>query len=422
MPRTGRSAPGDDGWRLRRLARRLSDSVTALAAASLLLWSLPGLLLRDVMGEFIRPAAALGLLLCGISLRLYAWDRRRAGRAVCCQLSCALVGSFALFCWLAFHALLPGPVCGLMADCGFGAELMPVGGACLLLSTAVAIGSLAQGNRGGLGQELFVLCLPNLFVCGIMLLGYVLEDHSLPGVRATPFIYPGASLGFLLLNAAIFLERPENRYLRVFLDRRSGAQLARQLFLGMSTAALPLGLLRLYLQKSGWLSMGQAVAFLLISLLDVFILALWRVVKDLNKQEESAQRLHSAIVSQNHAQQDLQQRLEAEKMLTAGLLRATRDCSVIATDTAGVVTLCNEGAVKMLGYAAADVVGAPGAGAAGVPTLPVLERLAHSPGAKAHPWTIVRPDASQLTVSLRVEGLVDAQHTLHGYVCIARPL
>lgn len=120
--------------------------------------------------------------------------------------------------------------------------------------------------------------------------------------------------------------------------------------------------------------------------------------------------------------------------LFAAVLRAATEYSIVGTDLNGVITVFNEGAERMLGYRAAEVVGlhtplifhAPAEVAAraaelGVaPDFGVFVTQARQGDAETREWTYVRQDGARLTVSLTVSAMRAPMGEVAGYIGIAR--
>ncbi|WP_332848449.1 PAS domain S-box protein [Massilia sp. S19_KUP03_FR1] len=123
--------------------------------------------------------------------------------------------------------------------------------------------------------------------------------------------------------------------------------------------------------------------------------------------------------------------------LLGNVLRAASEMSVIATDAQGLITVFNTGAERMLGYAAAELVGrstpAPfhdsmelaaraaelraltGQPVEGVRTTMLM---AERDGAEAREWTYVRKDGSRFPVLLTVTTIRDDSGAVLGFLAI----
>ena len=130
--------------------------------------------------------------------------------------------------------------------------------------------------------------------------------------------------------------------------------------------------------------------------------------------------------------------LSQTNRLLGDVLRAASEVGIIATDRDGLITLFNEGAERLLGYRAEEVVGLWHAsdlhlpeelatqGAAleaeyGLPVagFRVLVERSERTGADAREWTFVRRDGEHRDVSLVVTTMRDAGGQISGYLGIA---
>ncbi len=130
-------------------------------------------------------------------------------------------------------------------------------------------------------------------------------------------------------------------------------------------------------------------------------------------------------------QQEAQQ--AAERF--AGVLRAATEYSIIGTDPDVRVTVFNEGAERMLGYQASEVLGrsvemfhdprevATRAAERGLaPATEVFLTAARRGEAETREWTYVRKDGTTLPVSLTVTAMRDPSGALTGFIGIARDI
>jgi PAS domain S-box-containing protein len=126
--------------------------------------------------------------------------------------------------------------------------------------------------------------------------------------------------------------------------------------------------------------------------------------------------------------------VEAERF--AAVLRAATGYAIIGTDLAGRINVYNEGAERMLGWVAREVIGqftldalldpaevAASAATLGVrPGFEVLVTRARRGRPETREWTSVRADSSRLPVSLSVSPMRDDQGKLRGFIGIAEDI
>lgn len=122
-------------------------------------------------------------------------------------------------------------------------------------------------------------------------------------------------------------------------------------------------------------------------------------------------------------------RASAERL--EAVLRAATEVAIIAVGLDGRVTLFNEGAQRMLGYTAAELVGRTPdvildpnelharATQRGVPPMEVFVAAARTGGAETDEWTFIRKDSSRLTVSLTVTAMHGGAGRLVGFIGMA---
>jgi PAS domain S-box-containing protein len=128
--------------------------------------------------------------------------------------------------------------------------------------------------------------------------------------------------------------------------------------------------------------------------------------------------------------------ISIERALLRGVLQAATEYSIIGTDPSGTITVFNEGAERMLGYRAAEVVGRVTpelihdpremqrrAAELGVATgFEVFVAAARRGAPETREWTYVRKDGTRLPVSLTVTAMRDEGGPLAGFIGIARDI
>ena len=157
---------------------------------------------------------------------------------------------------------------------------------------------------------------------------------------------------------------------------------------------------------------------------------------------------HGEVVELQTAARDVTERRQADETLRASeaaavaardalatVLDATTQYAIIGTDADGLITVFNGGAERMLGYAAADVVGrhspalfhdpeelARLAEEFGIPVESVLGHGTRRRDTDTRDWTLVRSDGVKLPVSLAITAIRAADGTLTGYLGIGRDI
>ncbi|MDG1580186.1 PAS domain S-box protein [Pseudomonas sp. GOM6] len=125
-------------------------------------------------------------------------------------------------------------------------------------------------------------------------------------------------------------------------------------------------------------------------------------------------------------------------VLLTSVLDSASAVAIIATDTAGTITVFNYGAQNLLGYSDTDMVGKQsptllhqqdelarrstelsGTYGTSISGFRALVYLAETQGADIREWTYVRKDGNTFLVSLAVNAIRDRQGQLVGYLCIA---
>ena len=124
----------------------------------------------------------------------------------------------------------------------------------------------------------------------------------------------------------------------------------------------------------------------------------------------------------------------ASRDVLASVLRASTEYSIIGTGPDGLITVFNEGAERMLGYRASEMIGVhtpeilhyPGevdrrAAELGVPPgFEVLVAAARRGEPETRDWTYVRKDGGRLVVSLTVTGIDGPAGEPAGFIGVAR--
>jgi PAS domain S-box-containing protein len=149
-------------------------------------------------------------------------------------------------------------------------------------------------------------------------------------------------------------------------------------------------------------------------------------------------RLFTGIGRDISERKRAEQALEKVSRQLQAVLDSATQVSIIATDPQGVITVFNTGAERMLGYAAAEMIGTRTPAIIhvesevvdhgkhlteefGVPItgFDVFVERARRGGYEEREWTYVRKDGTHLTVNLVVTALHDRHGTITGFLGIA---
>ena len=122
--------------------------------------------------------------------------------------------------------------------------------------------------------------------------------------------------------------------------------------------------------------------------------------------------IHSLVVRQRQSAQ-LVSMLEPASLRLDAVLRAATGNMIVASDPDGIITDFNQGAERLLGYRADEVVGTP---------LALLFDDANPPrelgDIDVHDRTCRAKDGRRVTVSVSMSGMRNSAGTITGYVCI----
>ncbi|WP_201787427.1 PAS domain S-box protein [Pseudomonas sp. BMS12] len=159
-----------------------------------------------------------------------------------------------------------------------------------------------------------------------------------------------------------------------------------------------------------------------------------------NISERKANEAKILELNANLEQQVAERTAELKEInvLLSSVLDAASEVAIIATDTAGTISIFNRGAQNLLGYNAAEIVGKQTPAIIHVADEVARrgEELSHEygvmirgfrvfvhkpelEGAEIREWTYVRKDGTTLRVSLAVTAIRDSQDKLVGYLGIA---
>ena len=228
---------------------------------------------------------------------------------------------------------------------------------------------------------------------------------------------------FFLLAIAIIGSRPDVGFMRIMTNGEAAGLLVRRLLPAVLFWPPMLGwivLKGLYNNRHG-LEFG--IALFAVGNIVAFSMLIWWVataIQSANIEKEKAQELSSwqqAILN-------------------------SADLTIVSTDLNGIILTCNAGALRQLGYQAADIIDkvTPAIfhnpteilvrakelsielGREIAPTFEVFTAKAKDGGIDEGEWTYIRKDGSQLAVRLSTTALHNEVGQLTGFLCISRDI
>lgn len=418
--------------RLARFSELVGFGVMAAAGLVLLDWAvdIPSLtsLLPDLVTMKANTAAAF--VVSGVCLRL---SRPRADAAtlrpidwVARTMAVLIVGLGLLtlgeyaFGWnlgidqILFDDPLPSPATaapGRMAP--MTAVNITLLGAALLLIDIDTRGGKRPSNW------LALVIAANSFVA---ILGYLYGVDALFRVADLTSMALHTAILFVVFSIALVCARPGAPFVRQIAGDTAGGLILRRLLPAAILVPPFVGWLRWQGEQAGYYSTAFGLAIFAASNVVIFATLVWWSARAL-------QRIHQQriAVSQTSAWQ--------QAMINSA------DFTMISTDPLGAIRTINAGAAGMLGYVAAELVGAtptilhdPAEVAARAqalsqelgylvdPGFEVLVAKARRGLADENDWTYIRKDGGRFPVRLSVTPLTDASGRLSGFLGIGKDL
>ncbi len=160
--------------------------------------------------------------------------------------------------------------------------------------------------------------------------------------------------------------------------------------------------------------------------------------QEIRVAREAADITSELVVRQFEQTEQMLRRFQIADGERQAVLDGATQLSIISTDLSGTINMFSQGAITLLGYTAAEMIGSRtilslhrkeelenyGREIAGVVEstlsgMQVFDQYVKQKRARAREWTYIRKDGSFLPVSLSITGLLDAEGRMIGYLFTA---
>ena len=207
----------------------------------------------------------------------------------------------------------------------------------MLLGAAIMLLDV-RTRRGVWPAQLCVVAASALKLA--VFLCYFYEVDLPPALKPYFSIALHTVIAFLLLCVALLIARPERGFVAVFLTDNTGGEIARRMLPTALLVPALLGWLFVLGRQAGYFGEGVAVSLLAASITVIFSGLVWWAARALGRSD--AQR--SAA--------------ETGRAQLAAIV-ASSDDAIVSKSLAGIVTSWNEGAARLFGYPAEEMIGQP---------------------------------------------------------------
>ncbi|HEX5361239.1 MAG TPA: PAS domain S-box protein, partial [Fluviicoccus sp.] len=298
---------------------------------------------------------------------------------------------------------------------GFPGRMAPVTAICF---SVISIAILLLEKTGQTARSCVTLCAATSVTMGVVaLLGYLYDVSALYTITAYASMALHTALLCVTMGLSVLCLNPQYPPVQLLTLKGPGGHITR---LMLPTVVIVPALLGFLLNKavgSQLLPGSFAVALFAVSAIFILIILVFRAASALQQTDTARDQAQQASDWQ-------------EAILNSA------DQIIISTDTTGTILTCNAGALKQLGYKAAEVIGkasltafhdpaelAVKAHALGCgPELDVLTRLARTGQADEGDWTYIRRNGTRFPVQLTITPLYNHAARLSGFLAIGRDI
>jgi PAS domain S-box-containing protein len=254
------------------------------------------------------------------------------------------------------------------------------------------------------------------FLCLIVFLGYVFGISALYSFPATTHFRQmplHAAIALSVLVIGIFSSRPDQGLMTVLMSPRPGGIVARRLLLAILYLPVLVSLLLVTGVRLGAYDLVTATFALVVSVIAVLAMITWRAAIVLNVLDEKKTDLAHHLLEMNH---------KFERLVTG-----VKDFEIIILDPKGRITTWGQGAEKLTGYKAAEIIGEhfskfylPEDAMAGLPDRELKEAEAY--GQITSEGWFVRKDGTRYWGSCTLTPMKTPDGVLIGFSKVARDL
>lgn len=328
-----------------RISQMLSLIAAGIGAAAFAGWTFGISALVRISPAWVTMKAntALALILCGAAvaaLRDEHCDSLRRRLAQLCGLIAILIGALTLF----------QSVAGI--DLGIDQALFK--------ESAEAAGRSIPGRMGPASSITFVLFgIAIVFfdvrtkrgtwpaqICAstaaaitfLVFLSYFYNVEIPPSLAPYISIALHTVVAFLLLSVAILLARPTRGFVGIFLAQNTGGIVSRRMLPTALLVPALLGWLFILARERGYYGRGVAVALLAVSVTAIFTGLVWWIARALERTDADRRRAETA------------------REQLASIVASSED-AIVSKDLNGIITSWNDGARRLFGYSAEEMIG-----------------------------------------------------------------